>query len=243
MRTQERIVITSLAVTVYEGNPSLGFARADAQHSHRNSLVHNTTKSVNPREVESVSPGPLSTKAFHSSFNRRQLVGRRICVKSFEEGARGRNFSSEKLLPRELLPAELPLVLRREPFGGLLFEPSTATCVELDEEAYSTLRRALAEERQPASDEERALMEQLRASIPSLGRDVVRCHVTPDRASRISRYAHARVLDAPTVVDLQITRRCRSGCPHCYMSSSPDGVDMPYDQVREVLHAAGELGV
>jgi radical SAM protein with 4Fe4S-binding SPASM domain len=145
--------------------------------------------------------------------------------------------------PRAEHPAELPLVLRREPFGGLLFEPSTATCVEVDGEAYSTLRRCVDDGWQSVTDAERALMDRLRASIPSLGREVVSFHLPSERASRIPRYAHVRVLDAPTVVDLQITRRCRSGCPHCYMSSSPEGDDMPYDRVREVLHAAGDLGV
>lgn len=141
------------------------------------------------------------------------------------------------------VPHELPLILRREPRGGLLFEPTTGTYVELDHEAYSTLRRWLTEGRKPSTDAERALLGQLRASVPSLRDEVVQYHLPPDRAQQHPRYPNATVLNTPTVVDLQLTQRCRMGCPHCYMSSSPRGDDMPWEQVRQVLHDVAELGV
>ena len=47
-----------------------------------------------------------------------------------------------------------PLVLRREPFGGILFDPFDGTHLELDAEAFEVVRALLLEGRAPATEPE-----------------------------------------------------------------------------------------
>jgi hypothetical protein len=58
----------------------------------------------NPFLKKAVFPGPPFAKTFHGFFIDLGKGFSKKCVKSFEEGARGRNFSPEKCLPRECLP-------------------------------------------------------------------------------------------------------------------------------------------
>lgn len=137
----------------------------------------------------------------------------------------------------------LPLVLRREPFGGILFDPQRGTHVELDAEAFALLADWVSWGRQAWTPAEQALMAQLRAEIPALERGPAGFRLAPDLSARVRPLANATVLGSPTLVDLQLTRRCRMGCPHCYASSDPSGDDMPLEAALGVLDAVAEAGV
>lgn len=139
--------------------------------------------------------------------------------------------------------AALPLVLRREPFGGILFQPADATQLELDAEGYRVVRAWLAGEG-GASDEERAFLAQIGLELargPAPGAAPAR--VVDVLHAPAPRYRHATVLASPTLVDLQLTRRCRMGCPHCYASSTPDGEHLPFAELCRVLEELAAAGV
>jgi radical SAM protein with 4Fe4S-binding SPASM domain len=138
---------------------------------------------------------------------------------------------------------DLPLVLRRERFGGILFDPQRGTHVELDAEAFGLLSDWVRWGRQPWTADERSLMAQLRAEVPSLARGRAGFRLAPDLAGRLPDYANATVLGAPTLVDLQLTRRCNMGCPHCYASSEPEGDHLPLDAALAVIDAVADAGV
>jgi radical SAM protein with 4Fe4S-binding SPASM domain len=137
----------------------------------------------------------------------------------------------------------LPLVLRRETFGGILFDPQRGTHLELDAEAFELLADWISWGRQAWTVDEKALMAQLRAEIPALARGPVGFRLVPNLAGRVRPRVNATVLGSPTLVDLQITRRCLMGCPHCYASSHPSGEDMPLDVALGVLDEVAEAGV
>ncbi len=139
--------------------------------------------------------------------------------------------------------AQLPFILRREPFGGLLFEPENGTYVELDREAYQVLRDWFTSGRVPQGADEQAFLRELVASAPSLGGGRVPYRIPADHSYPMPELANATVLSAPTVIDLQLTQRCRMGCPHCYMSSSPRGRDLPIEEALGVVRDAAEIGV
>jgi radical SAM protein with 4Fe4S-binding SPASM domain len=137
--------------------------------------------------------------------------------------------------------AGLPLVVRRESFGGILFDPGDGTYVELDKEGFGFVRRWL-EGAAATTDEERELLGQLLTTLPSFEQGP-RPHRTfdPKWSSRWS--SRAPVLAAPTLVDFQITRRCRMGCPHCYASSDPAGGHVTFAEIARVLEeVSGEGG-
>lgn len=49
--------------------------------------------------------------------------------------------------------------------------------------------------------------------------------------------------NAPTLADFQITSRCTLGCPHCYASADPLGVEVALPEVERVLRELGACGV
>lgn len=135
-----------------------------------------------------------------------------------------------------------PLLLRREPFGGILFDPEDGTHLEVDLEAFSFLKDWLLSGRPPRTAEEGTFIEHIHAEVPSLreGRD---CRVARDLSFHVGTYDNATVLGSPSLVDLQLTSRCRMGCPHCYASSNPDGEDMPFESVLNVIETIADAGV
>ena len=64
-----------------------------------------------------------------------------------------------------------------------------------------------------------------------------------DLAVDESAPGHLNVLSAPTLVDIQLTRRCPMGCPHCYVAARPDGAHMDCEDTRLVLRACADAGV
>jgi radical SAM protein with 4Fe4S-binding SPASM domain len=144
--------------------------------------------------------------------------------------------------------AQQPLVLRREAFGGILFDPFDATHLELDAEGFEVVRAALIDGRAPEGEEAQAFFESVRREIPGLdlagvggaGARLVRARLgTP--LPTVTR--HAQVISAPTLVDLQLTQRCTMGCPQCYASSLPDGHDIPFEDVARLLRELADAGV
>lgn len=135
-----------------------------------------------------------------------------------------------------------PLVLRREPFGGVLFDPVDGTHLELDAEGYSAVARALFAREPPASDDERAFLEAVCREVPAVADPArqVRGRVT---ATGVGPLRHAMVFDTPTLVDLQVTNRCTMGCPQCYASSGPEGQDMPFEDAAALLRQLADAGV
>lgn len=138
---------------------------------------------------------------------------------------------------------QLPFILRREPFGGLLFEPENGTYVELDHEAHDWLHEWFTKRRTPESESERAFMRQLVTAAPSLAKEQIPFRIARSQQRRMPTFANATVLSAPTVIDLQLTQRCRMACPHCYMSSTPNGRDLPFEDACRIIEDAAEIGV
>lgn len=134
------------------------------------------------------------------------------------------------------------LVLRREPFGGILFDPARGTHVEVDVEGFELLRDWLSGARLPATPEERAFVESVRGEVPGIGPALgrLRCR---DELPEMPPRRYATVLSSPSLVDLQVTRRCRMGCPHCYASSQPDGAHMAFADVARLLEEIARAGV
>jgi len=136
----------------------------------------------------------------------------------------------------------LPLVLRREPFGGILFDPADATHLELDAHACEVVRDWLSRGVTPAAADAQGLLADVRRQLSDVAPGERRLRLL-DRTPSLPLYTHATVLTAPTLVDIQLTRRCNMGCPHCYASSRPDGEHMPFADIERALHSAAELGV
>ena len=131
--------------------------------------------------------------------------------------------------------AHLPLTLRRESFGGILFDPLDAAFVEVDPEAYGVLA-GFAAGRPPAGEAARQFLVEVADTVTGLDRRAIRVVA----AAAAPQGAPVPVLSAPTLVDFQITDKCHLDCPHCYASSTSAGahgaladIDLALDQLGE----------
>ena len=135
-----------------------------------------------------------------------------------------------------------PLVLRREPFGGILFDPFDGTHLELDAEAFEVVRALLLNGRAPATEPERALVSGVQREMPGFGAGTRLVRSRTDLPAPAPT-RHANVLSSPTLVDLQVTTRCTMGCPQCYASSEPGGAHLPFADAARILPELADAGV
>lgn len=132
------------------------------------------------------------------------------------------------------------MVLRREPFGGLVFNPSDGTLLELDREAFELVLDAVKGLRAPVGGDETALMAKVAELFPDLGERRLKIILPREQ---IEPRPDLHFFGAPTLVDFQITTRCLMECPHCYASATPDGRHVPIEDMEIVVERAGACGV
>ena len=134
--------------------------------------------------------------------------------------------------------AALPLLLRAERFGGVLFDPADATFVELDGPGFGVLQGYADTRRPPADPSAAALLDAVAAEVSRL----------EDRAIRIvdaglsTPDAPVPTLTAPSLVDFQITEQCHLGCPHCYAASTPEGAHARLEDIELALAQIADVG-
>lgn len=136
--------------------------------------------------------------------------------------------------------AHLPIILRNEPFGGLLFDPSSGTTLELDGQAYQTACDYLVGSGKTFSQEEKTFIGQMEELLDRpKERNIRHIHQDLDPVED----ENFLVFSAPTLIDFQITGRCLMDCPHCYASATPDGTPASLADIERVLEQAKECGV
>ncbi|MBF0443260.1 MAG: radical SAM protein [Oligoflexales bacterium] len=135
---------------------------------------------------------------------------------------------------------DMPVILRREAFGGIIFDPVSATQIELDKEAYDFAVPYLWGEARPLN------LRQYRLA-KSLGRliDIRKKRKVAERdfcKEGFPGYGFP-VFSSPTLADFQITSACDQMCPHCYASSTQDGMHVGLSDIELVLNELSQAGV
>ena len=133
---------------------------------------------------------------------------------------------------------QLPMVLRREYFGGVMFDPADATFIELDAEGYALLRDFARDPGMALDQSAEVLLAQVREQLVSL--DGRRIRVV--EADSVEQSTSPPVLSAPSLVDFQITDQCHLDCPHCYASSTPEGGHAELEDIYLALEQVAEAG-
>jgi len=134
----------------------------------------------------------------------------------------------------------MPLLLRPEHFGGIVFDPRDGTLLHLDHEGYRVARLMLSGKQFFVDPAKRAFSKKLKNQLT----------IAPSREfHEATPPAHWNTavnipsLSAPTLVDFQITNQCNMGCPHCYAGSTPDGKHVPWHELKRVIKQLNECGV
>jgi radical SAM protein with 4Fe4S-binding SPASM domain len=135
---------------------------------------------------------------------------------------------------------QLPYIIRKERFGGILFDPADATLLELDHEGTELVSAYVKNSRLQLKEKERKFIKKIKQTIHyQQGRDISFVDVTRD----VQTDYEFNVFSAPTLVDFQITNRCYMNCSHCYASSTPDGKHASLDDVKRVIDNSVDCGV
>ncbi len=134
---------------------------------------------------------------------------------------------------------DLPYTLRREPFGGIVYDPAFGTMLELDHDGYAVARRLLDGRGFFFDREQRAFAAELRRQLRYDRLRPVRLIDREPWATDIP----VPTLSAPTLVDFQITTQCHMGCPHCYASAVRNGTHVSWEDLSLVAHQLHDCGV
>ncbi len=131
------------------------------------------------------------------------------------------------------------LILRKENFGGIVFNTKNGHQLSLDKDGYFLLNKIVLGEKIDKQAEKDFLInlfeeleldkneknKYLKFKLPSIGK------------------YNFEVLSAPTLVDLQITTKCNLSCPHCYANSSLNGKHISLKEVKRVIQECQKMGV
>ncbi len=130
------------------------------------------------------------------------------------------------------------LVLRREGFGGIIFNPIAGVHLELDGDGFEVASdffvRNKTVDRGFSTSFLRTLLERL-GELPKAPPRFVENTLPSNGAFR--------QLSGPTLVDIQITSVCTQGCPHCYASSVFRGKHIPFDDLCRIFDQCADSGV
>jgi radical SAM protein with 4Fe4S-binding SPASM domain len=129
------------------------------------------------------------------------------------------------------------LTLRREGFGGIVFNPLNGTHLELDLEAFELAVDYFVRGMLVDSDRYEFLLH-LKNSLGEVPRSQPRFVDNPHLNGGVFR-----LLSAPTLADIQITSVCTQGCPHCYASANARGEHMPFADIERILNSCADVGV
>lgn len=134
----------------------------------------------------------------------------------------------------------LPIIIRKENFGGIVFDPAQATLLELDHEAIQLVSAFLRNTRMSLNKREKKFISIIKKNIKYNHKRDIRFI---DMTRECSPAYEFTVFSAPTLVDFQITNRCYMNCSHCYASSSPAGKHVSLADIELVLSSITGCGV
>lgn len=159
------------------------------------------------------------------------------------------------------------IIYRREPFGGLVYQPSCGTTVELDRGAFRLIelarngvsigaaRRVIIAERLEESCDEEDLRrmvgllrerEILRRCAPPPGSELPgTSNIHRGTVKNHSSWPTGPSLTAPEAVHWAVTYRCKKDCPDCYAARHRDGyqAELAPNQAKNVIDRIASWGV
>ena len=130
--------------------------------------------------------------------------------------------------------------LRPENFGGLAFNTETGTKLFLDQEGFNTLSDFI---QGKAAKVDKTTKEFLADACQKLNVGKRQFYFAYPNPQPKTKYYPFTVLNAPTLVDFQITQTCNLSCPHCYAESIKRNGHVPLKDIIMVFDKCKEAGV
>lgn len=123
------------------------------------------------------------------------------------------------------------IILRNEAFGGTIFDTTNGMLIRLDKEGFNGVLKYVYN--YELSREERELIFKLnKMGVTDFSKTLVRLSNLRQKRDELF------VTEGPELIDFQITYKCNSSCPHCYVDAGPAGETA---KLRMILRALDEF--
>ncbi|MEM3760136.1 MAG: radical SAM protein [Candidatus Bathyarchaeia archaeon] len=123
------------------------------------------------------------------------------------------------------------IILRNEAFGGTIFDTTDGMLIRLDKEGFECVLKHIC--KHELSDDERELISTLNSmGVTDFSKTLIRLSNIRQKSDELF------VTEGPELIDFQITYKCNSSCPHCYVDAGPFGETA---KLRSILLALDEF--
>jgi len=132
------------------------------------------------------------------------------------------------------------LKLRPENFGGLIFNTENGVKLSIDQDGFITTKNFIEKNKRDFTNQQKSFLFDICQKLDLKAKEYyIVNHTNP---GNLKHYPFP-VLQAPTLVDFQITNYCNLSCPHCYAESSPAAAHVSYADIIRVLDNCQKAGV
>ncbi len=135
------------------------------------------------------------------------------------------------------------LILRREQFGGMVFNDKNAVQVSLNKKGFNLFRKNLNDPKLKFSRSEKSYLGEILKILEIKNTEPAPeiKMIKPVRSKKDRK--RIEILSAPALADIQITTRCNLRCPHCYANSSQKGEHISWNDLILALDNFERAGV
>lgn len=123
------------------------------------------------------------------------------------------------------------LKLRRENFGGIVFNPQNGCELQLDNELFDSFIDGAINNK----------TEEVYSHLSINRKKII--HKEFFVTEKFSHKHSFQIFNSPVLADINITNKCNLHCSHCYIDSSKEGNHMTYSDFQVALEACHESGM
>lgn len=131
------------------------------------------------------------------------------------------------------------ITIRKEKFGGIIFNNENAIQISLDKEGYLLFKKYFDSQNAKFYEDEKKFLKNTLKILETKKKIEVKTTEIGDFAEKYS----FEVLNSPALADIQITAKCNLHCPHCYANSMPDGGNIFWKDLILALDNFSSAGV
>lgn len=131
------------------------------------------------------------------------------------------------------------IIIRKERFGGIIFNSENATQISLDKEGYLLVKKYLENRNIKFNEGEEKFLKNTLKVLEAKRKIEIR---TIEVGNPREKYPF-EILNSPTLADIQITAKCNLRCPHCYANSAPGGRNISWEDLILALDNFSSAGV
>ena len=127
------------------------------------------------------------------------------------------------------------LILRKEKFGGIIFNSDNANELWLNKKLFNRAVNALQTKKYKTNNEIKKVFNELEAKNFNFR--------IFNKIKKIENNFSFNILNSPNLADINITNKCNLNCPHCYIDSNSNQKEMSWSDFRLAIDECAKAGI